>query len=661
MWMDTKNRVTQDEVFAPLSHDAEGVFARSGQKYPPKKYPLWLDTTLVVLFVSFLYGIDFILFSGSGNFEVFQDSVFPIPEISVILLLIPIFIALFIVPFHSKKTEKYIVASILTFCCIYILFKQFFQYHQQFSIGMYTMPISVFVGLVISSIIFVIFQQEKALYKVLLIVASAVMFGNVYYTYYSKNSENHGFEETHNTQRITQESQKIFIYFLLPNFTSSAYLSAVNDEETQKTNKLIQGFYQFNNFKVFTQVYTPEYTYLENMVRAFNPTSDKSSKQHVMATKKLDSYWRFYNLRKEHIFLQNNELYDYFKEKDYQISAYKSRGFEMCLKRYDYNVNRCVEKVNKPADLAVINLPLSTKVGGLFIEWISSIFSTNSLMHIYKFLSEFNILPLDGTYFDNLYILSSLNTLDILSDNIAQDTGKQAYFVFMDMPSNMYVYDEFCHIKNPNEWQNMTDMPWKKDTDNAQRRNAYLQQTKCLLGRLNKFISDLKNDGKLENTTILIQGISGISDFRKNTEHDSVIDQFIYDRTVNMAIYEKKKKKTDKQSDETDNRFCVTNQIVAEYLFENKPCNENLSDLHEKTHNNLKNRLNKLTEYNQDDQSHFFEKWYANWLNNTNVQTQKYNTHKNMQPSDKQEIYSQENVDLKQKNKIEDFGIDDLY
>lgn len=667
MWMDTENKVTQDEVISPLSHDVSGAFSRSGESKSKEKYnPLWLDTLLVVLFVSFLYFVDFILFAGSGNLEVFKNSVFPVPEVSVILLIIPIFIVLLITPFHSQKPIKYAVASVLTFCCIYILFRQFFQYHQQFAIGAYMMPISVLVGIIISCVVFVVFQQDKLLYRVLLVVAAAVLFGNVYYTYCSKNSENHGFEETYNTQTAVEESSKKFIYFLFPNFVSSAYLSSFDNATAQKTNDLIQGFYQANGFKVFTQAYTPEYTYLENMVRSFNPSSDKSSKQHIMTTQKLDAYWRFYNLRNEYIFPQNNELYDYFKEKDYQISAYKSRDFEMCRKRYDYNVNRCVEKVNRPTDLSNTNLPVLTRAGVLAMEWLSSIFSSNNLFNVYQFLHRFGSLPLGGTNFNNLYVLDSIKIFDILAKNIRQDSGKQAYFVFADLPSNMYIYDEFCHIKDRTEWQNITDMPWENNNNNTERRNAYLQQTQCLVGQLNKFIKDLKNDGLFNDTTVVIQGTSGVGDFRKNIEHDSPIDSFVYDRMVNMAIYAPQTEKS-KKAEMIDERFCAANQILAEYLFEDKKCGEDLTGFHEKTREGVNNRLKELTANAKENKVQIFEKWYKNWLEYADISgfDMNFQTKQNLSEDglDNQETEILEDVDFPQetqKNSEENFGIDDL-
>ena len=54
------------------------------------------------------------------------------------------------------------------------------------------------------------------------------------------------------------------------------------------------------------------------------------------------------------------------------------------------------------------------------------------------------------------------SSFDILFENIEEDKGKQAYFVFADIPSDMYIYDEFCKIRPQTEWINRTNLPWIK-------------------------------------------------------------------------------------------------------------------------------------------------------------------------------------------------------
>ena len=88
MLMNELNNTTglREEAVSPLEHDQEGRFSRKGDKNRRLIYdPNWLDTLLSILFISFLLMTDFLLFAGSGSVKVFGDSVFPVPEIMIVL------------------------------------------------------------------------------------------------------------------------------------------------------------------------------------------------------------------------------------------------------------------------------------------------------------------------------------------------------------------------------------------------------------------------------------------------------------------------------------------------------------------------------------------------------------------------------------------------
>ena len=144
--------------------------------------------------------------------------------------------------------------------------------------------------------------------------------------------------ETHNTQTDIQTDSERFIYIMLPNLVSYPYLSSINSQASDETQKVMMGFLQKNKFQIFPYAYTTYDNYLNNMVVNLNPASDKSVDEHLLNTRLLSEYWRFHNLKKEYIYLKNNELYNLFKKKHFQISAYKSRDFDMCHVNHKYNV-----------------------------------------------------------------------------------------------------------------------------------------------------------------------------------------------------------------------------------------------------------------------------------------------------------------------------------
>ena len=104
----------QQNTAAPLYHDTSGRFSRKGKPVVVnEKTQAFFDNVLIVLFVTFLLSSDFILFSGSGNVEVFRNSIFPIPEVSFIILLYLGFSSLIVYFFLNCKIAINIFASLL--------------------------------------------------------------------------------------------------------------------------------------------------------------------------------------------------------------------------------------------------------------------------------------------------------------------------------------------------------------------------------------------------------------------------------------------------------------------------------------------------------------------------------------------------------------------
>ena len=97
---------------------------------------------------------------------------------------------------------------------------------------------------------------------------------------------------------------------MFPNLVSYPYLSTLSGMEADKTQKIMQGFFQKNNFKLYTKAYNLTDNYLDNMISNLNPSSDEKNEHHILKNRVLHEYWRFHNLNNEYIYLKHNELYD---------------------------------------------------------------------------------------------------------------------------------------------------------------------------------------------------------------------------------------------------------------------------------------------------------------------------------------------------------------
>lgn len=599
------------KVISPLSHDREGRFSRKGDKNHKVIYnPNWLDNLLCVLFVALLLMSDFMLFACSGSVKVFENSVFPSFEVFVVLIGILLFSTSMVMAVHKYSKLKHIWVSVIALFFVYLIYQQFSQYYNSVNIGRYTVPIYIITGLVFAVITFAIFGLKKPIYRILYVTAAGVLFLHIYIAYH-ENTETHEFIESYNIQKPSDTKGKKFIYLMLPDLSSNSYISTFHNLEAENTRHIIRGFWQKNNFRIYNRAYTPETSYQYNMVALLNPTAKSDTRRHILKKRLLTECWRFHNLRNEFIYLKDNELYDIFRKNKFQISAYKSRDFDMCRKKHYLNVNRCVEKVNRPTNLYDMDISGFSKARVLFIDWISSMNLFNQMLpSLYKSINHIvnlDKMPMVGTNFNNLYVVNSIKTFDILIEDIKKDEGKQAYFVFADIPSDMYIYDEYCHIRPQTEWINRTNLPWIKRDYTYQRRSAYLQQTRCLVGKMEQFIERLKDADIWKDTVLIIVGTSGLNNFQ-NEQIDDVTENFIANRLVGMAIYDSAMTKS-----ENVDKFCSTSDFVSEYLYGFKKCNTDNIGLHNNIIEEINHKISYLSRDINNDYTPQFSKWYEEW------------------------------------------------
>ncbi len=616
MFKDIKPTFEQlGSVLSPLKEDKSGRFSRKApEAHRTKKISdLTLTTILVILHISILLSVDLIMFAGSGNLEIFKNSIFPCAEVFLIMLFILLFSAAIVGIFHKHQWIKAVLASLFSFLFVVVIYNQFSQLGNNIQIGVATISSSGIIAFIFASVTFVIYMSKNRRAKILYAFAMVLLFFNVYFAY-MKAKESHDFVETVNIQRYDTSSPRRFIYFLFPNLVSPYSLTMFNTPEAEITQKLINGFYQANNFTQYSRAYTKDDNFLNNLVYALNPYSHNLV-SNILDTRLLYGYWKFYNLHKDLINLKNNELYDIFYNNHYQISAYKSRDFDMCRKKHITNVARCIEKINKPTK--VYDMSVMSKANVLFVEWFYSFKLCKNMLPVYSTLNKFinaDKMPLVSVTYNNLYVINSLKAFDVLYSDIEKDTGRQAYFVFMDIPSDMYVYDQYCKMLPKDEWLDISNKPWVTNDYTEERKSAYLQQTKCLYGKMQQFFSNLNKKGLLDDSIIIIQGISGINNFQRKHSEDFK-ENFMNNRLVNMAVYDKRMKEH-----RVNNTFCSTTNIVLEYLFSRNRCNsDNDLGVHDKIRASVIEEVENLTpdtvEYSAED----FIKWYKEWQTNNNI------------------------------------------
>ena len=600
------------DVKSPLKNDETGRFSRKGTVSNKLQdfYPFF-DDIYAILFSFFLVAIDFVLFAGSGNIEIFGGSFFPIPEVTINLTFLFLIIAVIIAAVHKFTNVKFGIAALFAFVFTVVIYKQFSQLNQSIDVGGNTLPISIIVGFVFAFVVCWIYTQPKMLYKIFLTLTPIVLFFNICSSMKQKEVNEFIVSSDTETGGPYGNDQRL-IYFMLPNLVNNNQIKNWQTISAVQTSDLVLDFYRQNDFSVFNNAYVETPEYFNNLIMFLNPRAKKDNlNKYILKTKLLSGNWKFSNLISNYINLKDNELYDYLSYQGYNISAYKSRDIDLCRKNHRLNVQRCVEKVNQPTNIYDTGLSLMSRTNILFMEWFFSL-KIGNMISVYEFIaSKMSISnpPQISIMYNNLYVVNSIKFFDILFDNIKEDKGKQAYFIFADLPSDMYVYDEFCHVKPKDEWLDRANLPWLQKDYTRERKEAYLQQYRCLFGKMQQFMDRMKEHNLLKNTKIVLAGASNVNSFQ-NSQPDDFVEKFVNNNMVSMAIYNGKN-----AGFQVNNAICPIKSIMMQQLFNIGRCGD-IENVHEQTAKTLKLHLYKMSmadSKENKEQSGIFAEWYKKW------------------------------------------------
>jgi len=592
------------------------------------------------LFVFLLLGIDFLLFAGSGNQSVFADGVILQPEVCAILagLLVFSLILMFLVSFSSFLQN--LLTAVLAAGFMLALLNQFALYDKTSILVPLLSPYlgvsvaSMFAGVshwvlaalvgVVTLIVFMMSSKANIAYftGILLIVFLGIAADN--YIVKDKRSEFNVEFDNHLNKKVG--TAKKYVYLFLPNATSYVALGELKDqlgktEKAQETQERLIAFLAKNGFWVYPHAYVKEREALNNMVEAINSMDDKLAGEHVQKNVEITSLWNFHNVRDEDIFIKDAQLIDVFKNSKYQVTGYQSRGIDFCRKNNEINVDKCVGKVNVPVNAGQAGKTVWDKSKFLLLQWLNSFHFISDWSAVYGTLNEvmsMDKMPVVGVSYDSLYVVNSFRVLDLLLEDIAKDDGNRAYFVFMDLPSDMYVYDQFCRMKPQDKWLTMDNYKWVSRKNVFEKRTAYQEQLSCMIGKLEQFMLQLKEKQLDKNTVIVLQGLSGINDIG-NAKTENYIENFKSENLVLLAI-----KDPARNNFSINNHFCESRELVRNYLYKQGNCREfNRIELGETAARGLQSNLlqSVVSEKKVNKALRDFDEWFAKWqsLNNGEI------------------------------------------
>lgn len=630
-----RNINTKNTSRAPMRNESYKRFSI----YKKQEKRSWLDFLFdwIVkgIIMALMISINFVLFASSANYSLFAEGLYVIPNIVIPMVIIfTISIgAMFFISF-SRILEN-ILVSVVIGCVSYATINQFmtispdsFLYSMFYGLSpefaMHFINNSDILTAVVFSIItffFLTAVSNRIVFfaSIFLMVVLALVIADEYINQRHKQEFVTLYEKENIKAKVRGNK---FIYIMLPNAASYRYISDMEDDkiasdDVRRTKEHMLGFFAKNNFTLYDNAYVGDEDYLMNIVSQFNILSNKKVEDSVLDNVLIDSYLKFKNHNEKSVYLEDNKLFNKFKNAKYRINVYQSHGIELCKSNNEIIADKCVEKQNHPFNFEGMDISEIKKTSLLLLQWINSTTLFKDLSVWYEFINTFtdaSKVALLGIPYNNLHVINSIKTLDIMFNDVLSEDANTTYFALLDIPSEMYVYDEFCNIKTSDKWLSKDNLPWVKIPNLVERRKAYLQQTDCLYSKLNEFMEKLKAYDIDGNTVVVIQGISGI-DNKKGSQ--DFIETFNSKKSVIMAIREPRK-----NGFQVDYEVCPVSGVLIKYLYGKNICRpledlniskQSKSDLYKSIISGNKH----ITKYDVAKAKYTFSEWYKIWEKNS--------------------------------------------
>ena len=604
-----------------------------------RKFGVYLfDWIVKGLIVALLLGINFVLFANSGNANFFSSAVSIAPHALYILIGITAtsLLIMFLLSFSRTLQNLFVAVVVASFFIIMVnhfalfnkssfLFDMLSDYIGQALASSFDGNSQIIIAGSVFAIAFLFMAMARKTKVAYLMLFLLIIFGWVLFKSYinfdPKRDPYIVSYKDENTQEKPVENPRKFVYIFMPNLPSYKILDEMGESSPQikKAKEIMLAFYARNNFTVFPNAYIKENRPFLNMIKSLNPLDEKNPEDHMLKNISIFSYWQFDKFNDKYAYLRDNKLFDTFRDSGYKLTAYQSRELNTCCKDMGCRDNalftdKCVEKQNYPVDVSKLNISVWDKTMVLFAQWVESMQLFPNYSYAYDALSSFggaDNTAVVGISYSGLYVVDSPKILDLLSNDIINAKENTAFFVFLDLPSDMYVYDEFCRPKHPSKWINIEKQPWSKNANINARKSALGEQTACLYGKLEEFINNLDNAGVLNNSVIVLQGLSNVDVLSSNQDNRNFIEEFKGKRLTTMAIRDPMK------AFGINYEACRTTGILKDYLYKRGKCDE-LDDLN--LQSNSKNELltnlmsGTISQEEIAASQAVFDEWFPNWF-----------------------------------------------
>ncbi len=367
--------------------------------------------------------------------------------------------------------------------------------------------------------------SSKAYFAASMIVIYATTLGVLYIKQQKNNDIEVVFEEK--DKKSTQNPKK-FIYLSINNLSSYNLLENINKEEAN----LILGFFANNHFKLYPNAYVNTSNKAQNLANSLNMGKDDG----LLDAPKSKKLFDFNKINTQTDFLKKAFLYDLFKQGDYQINAHQTNGLDICKINNQYAVNVCSTARTTVPNINATKLTTPNKVSLLISSWINS-FKTGT-----------NIALLNNNAYQEAYTTQTITQLKEVFANIKDNKTQGAYFINIDMPNSIQVFDSFCNIKPYDNWQS--------------NKSAFFDQNKCLFATLQELITSTD-----DTNTVWVIASQAPNPIFTNSLEKNYANNFKANSLTTFAIKDPMQKEFS-----IDYSICPQSTFLSNYLFKKEGC-----------------------------------------------------------------------------------------
>lgn len=592
---------------------------------------------LKALLMALVFSINFCLFVRAGSFDIFAHENFTVVVGGILIkfFLLSLFL-MFLLSF--SRTLQNVLLALAVGIFVMAMLNQFALFDRYaflsdtikiyfneaigtFVYGISDIVAAVLIALLVLAYLFYATQINLVyLAGILLILNAYILFGA-----YIHKVPTSGWTVDYDNHVQGGGKGKKIINIMLSNAASYTYLNKLAeknsldsqnfdmsvDSTVSNLQNIMLGFALQNDFRLYPNAYVSVDNPTENVSSALN--WGKYGSQNFAPYFNSFQSWDFKRLASHSPQLLENDFYSLFRKADYKLSVYQSNSVDLCRQYGKIVVDRCLFKLNLPSDVDMLVNKPEEKQSILLSQWIDSLglFENSGKIYHNFFGTLLNVDTIREDGYQKLYVIDSLNALDIAAKDIVADKGDGAYLLMVDLPADMFVYNEFCMLKPQNQWVSMNIPSWKKDTEDAKqdRLKAYVQQYSCLFGKLQSFMDVLEKNGVAQNSMIVLQSISAPNDGNNAAKNDPVI-RFGSQDNVLFAI-------RDPLSNNLtpDMRPCSSGELFYSYLYHKPHCsrfsgltykNEDLKVLEKLEQGSFSSEVLKNAQI-------FYDHWYKYW------------------------------------------------